>query len=146
MSHNPTDILDIILQRLKNLATTETVIGQPVEIGDLTLVPVIKLSVGFAAGGGEGKGEKDKITAGNGMIGGGGGGASISPVGFIAFDGETIKFIGVGKGKIETLVETVPELLKKVGLDLSKMTSKGKDKKKDSKDKKDPESEEDSVE
>ncbi len=128
MSHNPTDILDTILERLRSLATTETIVGKPVQVDNLTVLPVIKLSVGFASGGAEGKGEKDK-SGGTGTVGGGGGGASVNPVGFITFDGEKVKFVAVGKGKIETLFETVPEVLKKVGLDMSKFSGKGKDKK-----------------
>ncbi len=128
MSHNPTDILDIILQRLHTLATTETVVGKPVTIGELTLLPVIKMSVGFVGGGFEGKGEREKAPGMNGMAGGGGGGANITPIGFISWDGDKVRFIGVGKGKIETLVEAVPEILKKVGINLSRFGSKGKDK------------------
>jgi len=131
MSHNPKDILDTILERLRVLATTETVVGDPVTVDGITILPVIKLSVGFAAGGGEGKGEKDKAQSGAGSIGGGGGGASVTPVGFIAWDGEKVRFISVGKGKIESLVETVPEVLKKFGIDISKLRDKVKAKEKD---------------
>ncbi|MBC8465951.1 sporulation protein, partial [bacterium] len=99
---------------------------QPVTVKDVTILPVIKMSVGFAAGGGEGKGGSDKSSSGAGMASGGGGGASINPVGFIAIEGDKIRFIGVGKGKIETLVESVPELLKKMGFKLKKDTTSDK--------------------
>jgi len=122
MSHSPDDILNTVLTRLKEMASTETVVGEPVAIGNITILPVIKFSVGFAAGGGEGSAEQPK--AGKGTGGGGGGGASVSPVGFIVYDGEKVQFLSVsGKGKIETLLETVPDLLKKIGL-----TKKGPDK------------------
>ena len=114
MSHNPQDILDTILGRLRSLASTETVVGEPLTVGDVTILPVIKISVGFAAGGGEGSKEDDK--PGHGAGGGGGGGATVSPVGFITYDGEKIKFVGVSKGRIDSLVESVPDLLKKLGI------------------------------
>ena len=113
MSHNPQDILDTILDRLKTLASTETVVGDPVKVGDVTILPMIKITVGFAAGGGEG-GVEDKH--GHGTGGGGGGGASVSPVGFITYDGKQIKFVSVSKGKIDTLIDTVPEVLRKLGI------------------------------
>ena len=113
MSHNPQDILDTILDRLKTLASTETVVGDPVKVGDVTILPMIKISIGFAAGGGEGE-IKDKN--GHGMGGGGGGGASVSPVGFITYDGKQVKFVSVSKGKIDTLIDTVPEVLRKLGI------------------------------
>lgn len=136
MGHNPEEILSTILERLKMLASTETVVGQPVKIDNITLLPVIKLTVGFAAGGGEGSSEKESSGSGGGAGGAGGGGASVSPVGFIVLEGDQVRFIGIGKGKIETLVETVPEVLKKFGIHLFK---DGKaDKKKSRKEKRDP--------
>jgi uncharacterized spore protein YtfJ len=125
MSNNAQDILDTILGRLKTLASTETVVGSPVTVGDVTLLPVVKVSVGFAAGAGSG-GSGDKSNNGQGSGSGGGGGASITPVGFISYDGSEIKFIPVGKGKLDALFEAVPELIKKFGLGGSK---KGTDKK-----------------
>jgi uncharacterized spore protein YtfJ len=113
MSSNPQEILDTILSRLRSLVSTDTVVGQPVTVGDLTLLPVIKLSVGFAAGGGEGGDEK---SLAKGIGSGGGGGANVTPVGFIAYDGKEVKFISINKGKIDTLLESVPELLKKFGI------------------------------
>ena len=118
MSQSTKDILDTILDRMRTLATTETVVGQPVTVDKLTLLPVIKLSVGFAAAGGEGKGEKDKSHAGTGTASAGGGGASITPVGFIAWDGEAVRFVGVGKGKMDALFETIPDMMKKFGINL----------------------------
>ncbi len=114
MSHKAQDILDTILSRLHTLASTDTVVGEPLTVGEVTLLPVVKISVGFAAGGGEGStGDK---SSGSGFGSGGGGGATVSPVGFVAWDGHQLRFIGIGKGKIEMLMETVPEVLRKLGI------------------------------
>ncbi len=126
MSNTTQEILDTILERMRALATTETVVGEPVTVDNITLLPVIKLSVGFAAGGGEGKGDANKDKSGSGNASAGGGGASINPVGFIAWDGENIKFVGVGKGKMDAFFETLPEMLKKVGISLPFGGGKGK--------------------
>jgi len=122
MSSSAQEILDTILSRLKTLASTETVIGEPVKAGDLTLLPVVKVSVGFAAGAGEGSGGDGK---GNGMGsgGGGGGGASITPVGFIVLDGSDIKFVTTGKGTFDSIIESVPGILSKFGLNKNKKNS-----------------------
>lgn len=134
MSHNPREIIDTMLDRLHSLVNTETVVGDPVELGDVTILPVIKVSIGFAAGGGEGNREdakNDRAKEGGGG-GGGGGGASITPVGFITYDGQKVRFIGVSKGKIDSLVETVPELIKKFSKGKKDGKEKGKDKEQDS--------------
>jgi uncharacterized spore protein YtfJ len=114
MSNNAQEILDTIITKLKTLASTETVVGAPVSLGAVSVLPVVKLTVGFAAGGGEGSADSGK--GGKGVGGAGGGGAVVTPIGFIVWDGEKVQFIGLGKGAIETLVESVPELLAKLGL------------------------------
>lgn len=114
MSIPSQDILDTILTRLRSLASTETVVGEPLQVGEVTILPVIKISVGFAAGGGEGSREEGK--GGKGLGGGGGGGATVNPVGFIVLDGRDVRFISIGKGKLEALFETVPDLLNKLGI------------------------------
>ena len=114
MAHNAQDILDTILSRLKALAATDTVIGEPVKLDGVTILPVIKVSFGFAAGGGEGGSGGEK--AATGMGGGGGGGALITPVGFIIHESDAVRFVSISKGGIETLVESIPEILKKFGI------------------------------
>ncbi len=119
MSNSAQEILDTILGRLKTLASTETVIGQPVKAGDLTLLPVVKVSIGFAAGAGEGMGGDGK-GSGKGTGGGGGGGATITPVGFIVYDGNDIKFITTGKSTFDSIIESVPGILSKFGINKKK--------------------------
>ena len=128
MSHDAQGMLETIISRLRNLAQTETIVGDPVELGEVTILPVIKFSVGFGAGGGEGTDGSDK-KKGSGMGGGGGGGASVSPVGFLVWDGKDVRFISVsGKSKMDSLFEVVPELMNKFGI------SKKKKKKRESED------------
>jgi len=126
VTSNAQEILDTILSRLKGLANTETVVGTPVQVGNVTLMPVVKLSVGFAAGGGGGE---DPKNAGKGGGSGGGGGASINPIGFIVLDDNGVHFISVAaKGALDSLVDSVPELIKKFSsLRPKKDTADGKD-------------------
>ena len=114
MSTQTKEILETILEKLRSLANTETVVGDPVQVGEVTILPVIKIAVGFAAGGGEGSGDEGKGPKGLGT--GGGGGASVNPVGFIVLHDKSVRFVGIGKGKFEALFETVPELLNKLGI------------------------------
>jgi len=123
MSNTAQDILDTILEKLHNMARTETVIGDPVEVSGTTILPVIKVSIGFGAGGGEGG--KDDSKSGKGIGGGGGGGASISPIGFIVVDDQGPRFLGMGKGKFESLFEAVPDLLRKFGITRKEGKDKG---------------------
>ena len=75
MSNNVVDILRGVVSELREIAKSETIIGEPVSVGKRTVIPVVKISVGFGDGGG--KGEEQK--RGSGVGGGGGGGDKIDP-------------------------------------------------------------------
>jgi uncharacterized spore protein YtfJ len=100
-------LIERVLGELHQIVKTETVVGEPVTVGELTLIPVSKISFGFGAGGGqEGKGQS-----------GTGGGATVEPIAFVLIDGK-------GKAQILTLhekeaglgqlVDLMPEALAKI--------------------------------
>jgi uncharacterized spore protein YtfJ len=78
------DIIKTALDQMKYIAKTETVIGEPIVAGDVTLIPVSRVSIGFAAGG---AGKDDKLGSGAGT----GGGISVTPVAFIVVTGEKVQ-------------------------------------------------------
>ncbi len=108
MANNVVDILKGVVGELKEMARSEAIIGDPITIGDRTVIPVVKISVGFGAGGGQGEAEK----TGTGF--GGGGGAKIEPSAFIIIDKDGFKVLPAKKGSWEGLIETIPDLAKKV--------------------------------
>ena len=113
----PQDILKAMMDEIQELARTETVVGQAFTIGDATVVPVIRLNVGFGAGGGEGRGTDTKAGGeGTGTGGGGGGGVRIEPAAFIvARGGEFSIMAAPGKrGQMADLFENLPDLVTKV--------------------------------
>lgn len=110
MSNNVVDILKGVVGELREIARSETIIGQPVTVGDKTVIPVVKISVGFGAGGGQGELEKDKT----GFGGGGGGGAKIEPSAFIIMDADGIRLLPTAKGKWDTLIDAIPDFANKV--------------------------------
>ncbi len=129
MSNNVVEILKGVVGELREIAKSETVIGEPVTVGDRTVIPVVKISVGFGAGGGQGEDEKSR----SGFGGGGGGGAKIEPAAFIIIEADKIKLLPAGRGKWESLIEAVPGFAKKL--------SQLKDKFKSDKDDKDSDEE-----
>ncbi|PKK84225.1 MAG: sporulation protein [candidate division Zixibacteria bacterium HGW-Zixibacteria-1] len=104
------EILKDIVGELKDIANSQTVVGDPITVGDKTVIPVVKISVGFGAGGGQGE-TPDK---GGGFGGGGGGGAKIEPSAFIIIDGDRIQLLSAKPGKLDALVEAVPGLFGKI--------------------------------
>ena len=104
------ELLSSIIGQLKEIATTETIVGKPVTMGDKSVVPVSRLAIGFGVGGGEG----ERKGTESGFGGGGGGGAKVEPVGFIIIDGEKVSFLPTSHSKFEGLIEAIPDLIGKI--------------------------------
>ena len=113
----PQDILKSMMDEIQELARTKTIVGDAITVGDATVIPVIRLNVGFGAGGGEGKGTDAKSGGeGGGSGGGGGGGVRIEPAAFIvARAGEFSIMAAPGKrGGLSDLFERIPDIVGKV--------------------------------
>ena len=124
--NNVVDILKGVVSELKEMARSESIIGDPITVGDKTVIPIVKINVGFGAGGGQGEDEKKRA----GFGGGGGGGASIEPAAFIIIDKDEIKLLPAKKGSWEGLVDAIPGIAKKISKLKDQFTSdkgKGKD-------------------
>ncbi|MCK4678287.1 MAG: hypothetical protein KAT48_09160 [Bacteroidales bacterium] len=119
------EMLAKILDYLNSSAKTETVMGEPFQLGEFTCVPIVRIGMGFGSGGGGGAGDKKGETAG----GAAGAGLGIEPVGFLVTRGEEISILQVGKNKgIQAIFEKVPDLLEKL-LELKDKRGKEKQKK-----------------
>ncbi len=105
------NVMKEISSELERLVSAKTVIGEPVEAGGTTIIPITKVSFGFGSGGGEGsKGEKE-----SGFGGGGGAGAKIEPVAFIVISGDEVRMMNLsGKSELGTLLESLPEVFEKI--------------------------------
>jgi uncharacterized spore protein YtfJ len=119
---NLTDVIKSAMDQIQVIAKTETVIGEPIRAGNVTLIPVSKVSVGFAAGG---AGNENKAGSGAGT----GGGINITPVAFITIVDDKVQVHPVSKsdaglGKILALA---PDLIKKAAEFMGKGDKKGKD-------------------
>ncbi len=102
-----TDMLESILAHLEKMAKAQTVIGEPVQIGDKTVVPIVKMGLGFGAGGGTNS--KDGMNSG-----GGGGGLGINPAGFIVIEGEKVSFLPVKPTNVTALTDMIPNIIEKL--------------------------------
>ena len=113
-----------IAGELERIATTKTVVGEPITAAGKTIIPISRISLGFGAGGGEGKKETE-----SGYGGGGGAGAKIEPVAFIMISEEEARIFRVSERGDGSLLSSLPELLPEL---MDKLKGgKGKNKKED---------------
>ena len=106
MSSQLESLIERVLGELRHIVQTETIIGEPIQAGDVLLIPVSKISFGFGAGGQEDKGK-----------GGTGGGATVQPIAFVVIDGDgkvQLLTLGDKEAGLGQLMELVPEALKKI--------------------------------
>jgi uncharacterized spore protein YtfJ len=118
---NLSDVIKTAMDQIKVIAKTETVIGEPIIAGNVTLIPVSKISIGFAAGG---AGNDQKAGSGAGT----GGGVNIMPVAFITITGDKVQVLPVNKSDpgLAKILSLAPDIIKKV----SQFMNKGDDNKK----------------
>jgi uncharacterized spore protein YtfJ len=103
------ETLSSIIGELKAIASTKTVVGEPLTLDKKMVVPVSRIMVGFGVGGGEGEGANKK----GGFAGGGAGGARIDPIGFIIIDEDKISFLPTKPGRFEGFIESIPGIVEK---------------------------------
>jgi len=108
------DSMEGLLGGLSNLLSTKTVVGEPISLGDVTLVPIVDVMFGFGSGSGSG----DAPHGGHGGSGsgsGGGGGGRVAPKALVMVkNGEVSVMPLVRGGTVERIIEMVPEVVGKL--------------------------------
>ena len=106
------NIVDVTMEKLRASVDADTVVGKPVTVGEMTLIPVSKIAFGMASGG------SDFATKENGVSFGGGAGAgvSVTPVAFLAVCKETVRVLPISEETtvLDRAIAAAPELLDKV--------------------------------
>lgn len=121
------DMIETSLEKIKLLADGETVIGTPITTpGNTTVIPVSKVSVGFASGGIDYNDKKAAANAKQNFGGGGGTGITIAPVAFLIIspDGnvQLLPITGAAQSggaadtvdKVTAFIERSPDLLERI--------------------------------
>ena len=116
MADGATEILDALMRNMREIISTKTIVGDPIQNGNITILPVMKVSVGFGAGAGSVSGSAPKTDANDTVRGGGGGGGgiAITPVGFLVVDENRALMITPKASKWEWLAESIPDLLERL--------------------------------
>lgn len=96
-------LMKTTMANLKEMVDVNTIVGDPVYTADGTvIIPVSRISFGFASGGsefGKSKDKKDNLSEEKFPFGGGSGaGVCLSPVGFIVVGNDQVKLLTVDEG------------------------------------------------
>jgi len=115
--HPISELMGTTMQKIREMVDVNTIIGQPIQAEGMTLIPVSRLSFGFASGGSDFATKNQKPDANNAFGGGSGAGVNIAPVAFLIVKGDSVKLLPVNPPAgttVDRVVEMVPELVDKV--------------------------------
>lgn len=113
MNNNVEGLMGVSVDKIRELVDANTVVGTPIAVGDgVTIIPVSKVSYGFASGGSDLPSKSSSDLFG----GGAGAGINITPVAFLTVkDGEINLLPVVSKpDTVDRLVSLVPDAVNKV--------------------------------
>lgn len=105
-------IMENTLEKMREMVDVSAIIGEPIQTGDTTLIPVSKVSYGFTSGGTDLPSKQNAELFG----GGGGGGITISPVAFIVIQGEKVRMMQINNytSSADRAIAMIPELVDQI--------------------------------
>lgn len=111
--HTINQFMGVSMEKIRSLVDSNTIIGDPIACGDgVTIIPISKISVGFASGGSDlpTRTQKDYFA------GGAGGGMSVKPVGFLVSKNGEVELmqLTMNADKGNVLLDMLPDLIDKI--------------------------------
>lgn len=112
MAHPIEGILGVSMENIHQMVDVNTIIGDPIVSGETTIIPISKVSFGFASGGSD-----LPSQAAEKFAGGAGAGVTVKPVAFIVIkaDGD-VKLLELGEksSPVEGILDSLPSLFEKI--------------------------------
>ena len=121
MASSATENIRMLFEKMEEFITTKTVVGEPVYLGDIVLIPLVDVMFGMGAG----LGSSDDENGGSKKEGGGGGGigAKMTPSAVVVIINGTVQLVNVkSQNSTNKLIDMIPGLLSK--FDLSSLFNK----------------------
>lgn len=112
------DNAEAIFKGMNTFLTTKTVVGEPIVVGESTIIPLVDVSCGMATGTFE---ESSKSKGGGGMS------AKITPTAMLIIQDGRTKVVNIkNQDAISKILDMVPDLINKVSnkSDVDKETTK----------------------
>lgn len=117
MEQHPIEgLMKTAMESIKDIVDVNTVVGDPVQAPDGTMIiPISKVALGFAAGGGE-----FEVSTGGGeniypFGGGSGAGVSVAPLGFLVVGQGKVRLLPLDTNMVaERLIDLAPQIMDKL--------------------------------
>lgn len=128
-NQNLNELLNISMEKIKGMVDAGTVIGDPITTpdGKTTIIPVSRVSYGFAGGGSD---LPSKVQQQNGLfLGGTGAGISVSPVAFLSISDGQVRVLQIEPyfSSVDRAIEKLPDVVDKISAIFKKDENTDKD-------------------
>jgi len=126
MSKNLPNMLESTIAKIREMLDANSVVGQPIVVDGVTIIPISKISVGLG-GGGSDYVSKHPNAQENPFGGGVGAGAKVTPVAFLIIKDGNTRMVPVpvpANTTVDRVVEMVPDTLDKIADFIQSKTEK----------------------
>ena len=106
-------IMDVTMDKIRAMADADTIIGKEIKLDNgIVIIPISKVSFGFASGGSDFPSKTNKELFG----GGAGAGISVTPTAFIVINNNDVRILQISKKADATdkAIDMLPALFDKV--------------------------------
>ena len=106
-------LMGVTIEKIRDMVDTSTIIGDPIHVDDTTtIIPVSRVTFGFASGGSDVAPSSNKQMFG----GGSGAGVSVTPVAFLVVSNGNVRTVQLVEkvSAIDNVIASLPELVDKV--------------------------------
>ena len=124
MDSKQNDIIKTTLDSIKGIVEANTVIGDPISTdGGITIIPVSKVSLGFASGGLDYGSKKEQTQKAANFGGGSGTGIAVTPVAFLVIKPDsTVELLNMSTpdtmtnkiASVGNIIEKSPDVIEKI--------------------------------
>jgi sporulation protein YtfJ len=126
MENHPIDnLMKTTMQHIKEMVDVNTIIGDPIDAKDgSTIIPISKVSFGFASGGSEFNSADCKTESSKFPFGGGSGaGVTVKPVAFLVLRNDTVKLLPMEyDNSFDKIIDSIPQVIESI----KSLSNKGK--------------------
>jgi sporulation protein YtfJ len=115
-NHPIQGLMKTAMESIKDMVDVNTIVGDPVETPDGSVImPISRVTFGFAAGGSEFEAAKQGVDASYPFGGGSGAGVTVQPVGFLVVGNGNIRLLPVDTNTVvDRLVDVAPQLMNQI--------------------------------
>ncbi len=122
--HPINDLMGTVMEKLRDIADVSTVIGESIVTPDgITIIPVSRVSMGFASGGSDFTGKHQKEGQANPFGGGSGAGVKIDPIAFVVIKAGQVRVMTIeppASTTVDRIIDGAPEIIDKISAMIDK--------------------------